>query len=97
TTEVASAGWPNSAGGKLAGSLVRLPYALAQAAQNFMVPQKEQALIWADLVPQLLIDVTIARWQNVTPEQIRWVALHIRRGRNLMAAAALSPAIESAV
>ena len=46
-------GWPSSAGGRLAGSLAGLPYALAEAEQNFLVPTREQALIWGDLVPQI--------------------------------------------
>jgi hypothetical protein len=81
----------------LTGSLSRLPYAIAQAEQNFLTPRKEQALIWADLVPQLIINVTVPRWRNIAPEQVRWVALNIRRGRNLVAAASLSPAIETPV
>jgi hypothetical protein len=96
-TEVAGTGWPASAGGRLTGSLISLPYALAEAEQNFLSPSREQALIWADLVPQMIVDVTINRWRNVTPEQLRWVALHLQRGRDLLAAAALDPAIEPQV
>ncbi|MBV9267041.1 MAG: hypothetical protein JO061_12800, partial [Acidobacteriaceae bacterium] len=96
-TEVSGLGWPTSSGGKLTGSLISLPYALAQAEQNFLSPRREQALIWADLVPQLIINVTVTRWRNIAPEQVRWVALHLRRGRYLVAAAALNPAIEASV
>ncbi len=74
-TEVLGSGWPTSAGGKLIGSLVSLPYALAEAEQNFLIPSREQALIWGDLVPQLLLTATIPRWWNVTPGQLHWVAL----------------------
>ena len=66
-TEVAGTGWPSSAGGKLIGSLASLPYALAEAEQNFLIPSREQALIWGDLVPQLILSATIQRWWNVTP------------------------------
>ncbi len=38
-TEVLGSGWPSSAGGKLVGSLVSLPYALAEAEQNFLIPR----------------------------------------------------------
>ncbi len=93
TTEVTASGWPASTGGRLSGSLVSLPYALAQAEQNFLTPRKEQALIWGDLVPQVIMNVTVTRWRNVTPDQTRWVALHIERGRNLLATAALDPAL----
>jgi len=96
-TEVSSGGWPVSAGGRLIGSLISLPYAIAEAEQNFLSPTREQALIWADLVPQLIADVTINRWRNVKPEQIRWVALHVRRGKDLVAAAALDPSVQAPV
>lgn len=92
-TEIVGSGWPASAGGRLMGSLNMLPYAVAESEQNFMTPKREQALIWADLVPQLIVDVTVTRWRNVTPEQLRWVSLHIRRGRSLIAAAALDPSL----
>jgi hypothetical protein len=93
-TEIAGPGWPASAGGRLTGSLVSLPYALAETEQNFLTPTREQALIWADLVPQLLVNVTVNRWRNITPYQIRWISLHVERGRNLLASAALDSAVE---
>jgi hypothetical protein len=96
-TEVAGSGWPASAGGRLTGSLAALPYAVAEAEQNFMTPRREQALIWADLVPQMIADVTVTRWRNIKPVQLRWVSLHIQRGRNLLAAAAIDPSVEGPV
>ncbi len=84
-TEVLGSGWPSSAGGKLVGSLVSLPYALAEAEQNFLIPSREQALIWGDLVPQLLLTATVPRWWNVTPAQLHWVALHMDYGETLLA------------
>lgn len=96
-TEVAAGGWPASAGGRLTGSLVSLPYAIAESEQNFLTPHQEQALIWSDLVPQMIVDVTVTRWRNITPQQLRWVSLHMERGRALLAAAALDPALESRV
>jgi hypothetical protein len=77
--------------------LISLPYAIAEAEQNFLTPKREQALIWADLVPQMIADVTVNRWRDVTPEQLRWVSLHLQRGRALMATAALDPAVEPRV
>lgn len=97
TTEVTGSGWPASAGGRLSGSLVSLPYAIAEAEQNFLSPRREQALIWADLVPQMIANVTITRWRDIKPEQIRYVSLHLQRGRNLLAAAALDPNVEAPV
>jgi len=90
-TEVLGTGWPSSAGGKLVGSLVSLPYALAEAEQNFLIPSREQALIWGDLVPQLLLSATIQRWWNVTPGQLHWVGLHMNYAETLVAEAALNP------
>lgn len=96
-TAVAATGWPASAGGRLTGSLVSLPYAIAESEQNFLTPRQEQALIWSDLVPQMIVDVTVTRWRNVTPDQTRWVSLHMERGRALLAAAALDPKLEPRV
>ena len=96
-TDIAGTGWPESAGGRLTGSLISLPYAIAEAEQNFLMPKREQALIWADLVPQMIADVTITRWRHITPEQLRWVSLHVQRGRTLLAAAALDASLEPRV
>jgi len=89
-TEVLGTGWPSSAGGRLVGSLASLPYALAEAEQNFLIPTREQALIWGDLVPQMLVSAKLPRWWNVTPAQIHYLALHLRLGEDLVAAAAAS-------
>ncbi len=97
TTEVVGSGWPSSAGGRLVGSLSGLPYALAEAEQNFLVPAREQALIWGDLVPQMILTATIPRWWNVTPMQMHWVGLHMRYAETAMAEAALDSDRRSAV
>jgi hypothetical protein len=96
-TELSGTGWPESAGGRLTGSLIALPYALAEAEQNFLTPKREQALIWADLVPQIIAGVTVNRWRNITPNQVRWVALHLQRGRALLAMAALNSQVEARI
>lgn len=88
-TEVLGTGWPSSAGGRLVGSLAGLPYALAEAEQNFMIPSREQALIWGDLVPQMILAAKIPRWWNVSPAQLHWVGLHMRAAEALLAEAAL--------
>ena len=84
-TEVLASGWPSSAGGRLVGSLANLPYALAEAEQNFLIPTREQALIWGDLVPQMLVSSKLPRWWNVTPGQTHWVGLHMRLGESMIA------------
>jgi len=89
-TEVFGSGWPSSAGGRLVGSLSSLPYALAEAEQNFLIPSREQALIWGDLVPQMILSAKVPRWWNVTPVQMQWVSLLLNEGETLAADAALS-------
>jgi hypothetical protein len=94
---VSSVGWPSNAGGRLAGSLIALPFALAQAEQNFMSPRRPQALIWGDLAPQITIGVTVTGWHDITPLQLRWVALRVRRGEDLVAFSGLDPAWQGRV
>ena len=89
STEMFGTGWPANGGGRLLGSLSGLAYALAEAEQNFMVPSQTQALIWGDLVPQMILSAKIPRWWSVTPAQMHWVGLHLRCGRTLLAEAAL--------
>jgi hypothetical protein len=96
-TEVFGSGWPSNGGGRLVGSLAGLPYALAEAEQNFLVPDQTQALIWGDLVPQMVVSAIIPRWWNVTPSQLHWVALHMRYAESLLAESALDPALRPEV
>jgi hypothetical protein len=44
-------------------------------------------------VPQMIVGVTVNRWRGITPERLRWVSLHVARGRALLAASALDPAL----
>ncbi len=92
-TWVAAGGWPTNTGGRLTGSLSGLPYALALAEQNFLVPVREQALIWGDLAPQLIQGAKIPRWWRVTPAELHWVGLHLRYAESLTAEAVLDPAL----
>jgi hypothetical protein len=91
STETYGTGWPSNAGGRLVGSLSTLPYALAEAEQNFLIPSQTQALIWGDLVPQMILAAKIPRWWNTRPAEVHWVGLHMRYGRELLAEAALDP------
>jgi hypothetical protein len=95
--ELYGSGWPASAGGRLVGSLAGLPYALADTEQNFLVPTREQALIWGDLAPQILISAKVPRWWNVSYSQMHWLALHLRYGTSLLAEAALDGTLRQAV
>jgi len=91
-TEVLGSGWPSNAGGRLVGSLIALPYALAEAEQNFLIPSREQALIWGDLVPQMILSAVIPRWWNVTPTQLHWVGLNMAYAESTLAQSALNTA-----
>ncbi len=97
STELFGTGWPSNGGGRLVGSLAGLPYALAEAEQNFLVPSQTQALIWGDLVPQMILSSKIPRWWNVTPVQMHWLGLHIRYAQSLLAEAAVDPAVRESV
>ncbi len=96
-TNLYGAGWPRNAGGRLVGSLASLPYALAQAEQNFLIPTREQALIWGDLVPQMMLTAVVPRWWNVSQTQIHWVGLHVAYGETALSEAALSPQVRGNV
>ena len=96
-TEMYGTGWPSNGGGRLVGSLSTLPYALAEAEQNFLVPTQTQALIWGDLVPQMILSAKIPRWWNVSPAQIHWVGLHLQYGRELLAESALNADVRAEV
>jgi len=97
STELFGTGWPSNGGGRLVGSLAGLPYALAEAEQNFLVPAQTQALIWGDLVPQMILSAKTPRWWNVTPAQMHWVGLHLRYGHSLLAEAAIDPELRKQV
>jgi len=90
STYVPGAGWPSNSGGRLAGSMASLPYALAEAEQNFLIPSHEQALIWGDLVPQIMLTAIVPRWWNVSPVQTHWVGIHMAYGESLLGLAALN-------
>jgi hypothetical protein len=96
-TELFGTGWPSNGGGRLVGSLSTLPYALAEAEQNFLIPEQTQALIWGDLAPQMIVSATIPRWWNVSPAQVHWVGLHLRYGRELLAESAFDAELRAKV
>ncbi|MDP9170052.1 MAG: hypothetical protein M3N54_05515, partial [Acidobacteriota bacterium] len=96
-TEMYGTGWPTNAGGRLVGSLAGLPYALAEAEQNFLIPTQTQALIWGDLVPQMILTAKTPRFWNVTPAQMHWVGMNMRFAESKIAEAAVIPAEREAV
>jgi hypothetical protein len=96
-TEMYGTGWPSNAGGRLVGSLAGLPYALAEAEQNFLVPTQTQALIWGDLVPQMMLTAKTPRFWSVTPVQMHWVGINMRFAETQVAEASASPDRREAV
>lgn len=94
---LAGTGWPNSAGGRMVGSLNGLAFALADAEQNFLIPSERQALIWQDLAPQIMIGATVPRWWGVTQAEQHFVALHLRLGDLLLASSAVDAEIAAKV
>ena len=97
TTEMYGTGWPSNAGGRLVGSLAGLPYALAEAEQNFLVPTQTQALIWGDLVPQMMLGAKTPRFWGVTQVQMHWVGMNMHYAEGEVAEASLNPARGEAV
>jgi hypothetical protein len=97
TTELLGTGWPSNGGGRLVGSLANLPYTLAEAEQNFLIPTQTQALIWGDLVPQMILSAKIPRWWTVTPAQVHWVGTEIRHAETLLAESVLDAKLRQEV
>jgi hypothetical protein len=84
--ELMGVGTPAGGGAYLMGSLADLPYALAETEQDFIAPENVQALIWKELVPDLLVSATVPRWWSVTPHELHAVALYQRSGEELLLA-----------
>lgn len=91
------AGSPAGGGAYLMGSLADLSYALASTEQDFIAPTNVQALIWKEIVPVLLVDATIPRWWNVTPNELHAAALYQRSGEELLTASAASAQLREKV
>jgi hypothetical protein len=66
------------------GSLADLSYALAATEQDFIAPENIQALVWKELVPDLLVSATLPRWWTVTPTELHAAALYQRAGEEIL-------------
>lgn len=84
-------------GAYLMGSLVDLPYALASAEEDFIAPEKVQALIWRETVPQLLVGAVLPRWWGINQQEMHAAALYQRAGEELLIAAQTHPDIREKV
>jgi hypothetical protein len=90
-------GTPAGGGAYLMGSLTDLSYALASTEQDFIAPENVQALIWKELVPDLLVSATLPRWWNVGPNELHAVALYQRSGEELLTASVKDPKLRAEV
>jgi len=97
TPTLMGAGVSAGGGAYLMGSLADLPYSLAMAEQDMITPENVQALIWKELVPELLADAVLARWWNVTPSELHAVALYQQFGEELLSASVKSPELRANV
>jgi hypothetical protein len=75
-------------GAYLIGSLADLPFVLAQTEEDFISPEKLQALIWRETVPQLLVNAVLPRWWSVNRDELHAAALYQRAGEELLTASA---------
>jgi hypothetical protein len=95
--ELLGAGTPAGGGAYLMGSLADLPYALASGEQDFIAPENVQALIWKELVPELLLNATLSRWWNVSPVELHAVTLYQKLGEEILTASASNPKLRAQV
>ena len=91
------AGMPAGGGAYLMGSLIDMSYALASTEQDFITPENIQALVWKELVPDLLVSATLPRWWAVTPAELHAVTLYQRSGEEILAASEKNAAIRGEV
>ena len=84
-------------GAYLLGSLADLPYALASMEQDFISPNKVQALIWREVVPELLVVSVLPRWWNVSRDEMHAATLYQRFGEELLIASASNPQLREKV
>lgn len=97
TPDLFGRGLPAGGGGHLVGSLSDLPYVVAQAEENFIVPNHVQSLIWEDMVPTLMTAAVLPRWWHVTPNELHAVTLYQRFGEELVRAASTNPQLRRRV
>jgi hypothetical protein len=90
-------GTPAGGGAYLMGSLTDLPYALAMTEEDFIAPENIQALVWKELVPDLLVSATLPRWWTVTPSELHAAALYQRSGEELLTASVKDPQLRAKV
>src|SRR4051812_5944017 len=95
--ELFGEGSPAGGGAHLVGSLADLAYVLSEAEQDFISPENVQALIWKEVVPDLLSNSVMSRWWHVSRNELHAVALYQRAGEELITASTSNDALRSKV
>ena len=85
--ELIGVGATAGGGAYLMGSLADLPYALASTEEDFIAPRNVQALIWKEVVPDLIVGAVLPRWWAVSHNEMHAAALYQRAGEELIIAA----------
>jgi hypothetical protein len=65
--------------------------------QDFIAPEKIQALIWREVVPELLVVAIMPRWWTVDRDEMHAAALYQRFGEELLIASASNPQLREKV
>src|SRR5262249_43502147 len=65
--------------------------------EDFIAPASIQALVWAEVTPELLTSATIPRWWDVSPAELHAVALYQKAGEELLVASAKDEALRGKV
>src|SRR5579872_2023851 len=95
--ELFGEGSPAGGGAHLVGSLADLAYVLSDAEQDFISPENVQALIWKEVVPDLVSNSVMSRWWHVSRNELHAVALFQRAGEELIISSASNDALRSKV
>jgi len=95
--ELIGVGATAGGGAYLMGSLADLPYALASTEEDFIAPRNVQALIWKEVVPDLLVGAVLPRWWTVNRSEMHAAALYQRAGEELISASAANPELKEKV
>ena len=95
--ELIGVGATAGGGAYLMGSLADLPYALASTEEDFIAPRNVQALIWKEVVPDLIVGAVLPRWWTVNRSEMHAAALYQRAGEELIAASATNKDLKEKV
>jgi hypothetical protein len=95
--ELIGVGATAGGGAYLMGSLADLPYALASTEEDFIAPKNVQALIWKEVVPDLIVGAVLPRWWWVSRNELHAAALYQRAGEELLIASSTNAELRAKV